>query len=107
MFSHLSSCDSLALLDMQGVVGPGFRHVEEARVLVAQHRVVPQIGHPGGHQHSGGTEAVEEEQAVAVRAEAGPLSVCHHCHHGQEGEQEKLSDLSLRDQVPGGIKPEL
>lgn len=85
---------------MQRVVGPGLGHVQESRVLVAQHRVIPQVGHPHGHQQGGAAEAPQQEEAVAVGAEALVALVRHHGDHGHQCEEEKLRDLSLGHQVP-------
>lgn len=90
----------VALLDVQRVVGPGLGHIQESGVLVAQHRVVPQVGHPHGHQQRRAAEAQQQEEAVAVGAEAFVTLVRHHGDHGQECEEEKLGDLSLGHQVP-------
>lgn len=90
----------VAPLDVQRVVGPGLGHIQESGVLVAQHRVVPQVGHPHGHQQRRAAEAPQQEEAVAVGAEAFVTLVRHHADHGQECEEEKLGDLSLGHQVP-------
>ncbi len=85
---------------MQGVVGPGFWHIDESWVLVPQHGVVPQTGHPNCHEEHSDTETIEQELAIAVRAEAFLLLMYHHGNHANEGKEEKFSDLSLSDQVP-------
>lgn len=90
----------VAPLDVQRVVGPGLGHVQESGVLVAQHRVVPQVRHPHGHQQRGAAEAPQQEEAVAVGAEAFVTLVRHHGDHGHECQEEKLCDLSFGHQVP-------
>lgn len=85
---------------MQGVIGPGFWNVEEARVLVAENRVVPQIGHPQNHQQRCHTETIEKKAAVAVGADTFMVLKHHHGNHGEESKEEDFGDLSLSDQVP-------
>lgn len=90
----------VAPLDVQRVVGPGLGHIQEPGVLVAQHRVIPQVGHPHGHQQRRAAKRPQQEEAVAVGAEALVTLVRHHGDHGQECEEEELRDLSLSHQVP-------
>lgn len=90
----------MAPLDVQCVVGPGLGHVQESGVLVAQNGVVPKVGPPQGHKQRGAAEAPQQEEAVAVRAEAFVPLVRRHGDHGRECEEEKLCDLSLGHQVP-------
>lgn len=56
--------------------------------------------HPHGHKQRGAAEAPQQEEAVAVGAEAFVTLVRHHGDHGHEREEEKLCDLSLGHQVP-------
>lgn len=67
---------------------------------MSQHRVVPQVDHPRCYQEHSHTETKEQEQAVVVRAEPFLLLIDHDGDHSEEGEEEKLCDLSLCDQVP-------
>lgn len=92
--------DSGSAADVEGVEGPGLGDVNDTRVLLPEHGVVPEPGDPQGHEQEGESEGVEEEEAVAVQEEALPLLVQDKGQHGEEGEDEEDEDLALGDQVP-------
>lgn len=85
---------------MQGVKGPGFWNVDDARILLPEDLVVPQPPHPEGDQHQGDDEGEKEEPAIAVHDQPFPFLMHHQGHQGKEGEDEEDKDLSFCDQIP-------